>query len=478
MAATRRSQSNAMMYTVLTFVGLFIIATTVAVIYYVKAEDYRTRAQDYQSQLDEMASRGERDRLGALVGAKDRRQSWLGAALEQLDRVVSICVGGVPPQTSAEVKAELSARRAGKAIGSLDSMGIPIASEDPNEAGLVRTVERITRRLQDAQTRQADLEEKFARLQRRFDDTVAAASDRQTALEEEKAKYQEQATQIQANYDELKQLMEKTTEEQVQTLMARLNRQKSDNQELNRQMLKTEAQLRLTQERMERLQHDIAKVNPPPDNELTARKPDAKVILVDSSAGVVHLDIGRREGVYQGLRFSVYDRNVPIPRDGRGKAEVEVFSVGENFSGARVLRSETRNPIAVDDIAANLIWDSARSNIFVVAGDFDLNEDGSPELDGEARLKSLVEKWGGKVVEKVSSTTDFLVLGAPPRLLPKPTFDELAIDPMAMEKYNSSIERRDYYKKVQELADVLSIPVFNTERFLHFIGYGSRAGGL
>ena len=35
----KRRQSNAMLYTLITFVGLFIIATTVAVIYYVKAEE-------------------------------------------------------------------------------------------------------------------------------------------------------------------------------------------------------------------------------------------------------------------------------------------------------------------------------------------------------------------------------------------------------------------------------------------------------
>ena len=41
MPAHRRKQTNAMLYTLITFVGLFIAATTVAVIFYVKAEEYR-----------------------------------------------------------------------------------------------------------------------------------------------------------------------------------------------------------------------------------------------------------------------------------------------------------------------------------------------------------------------------------------------------------------------------------------------------
>ncbi len=48
MPAARRKQSNAMLYTLIIFVGLFIVATTVAVFFYVKAEDYRTSNDDMQ----------------------------------------------------------------------------------------------------------------------------------------------------------------------------------------------------------------------------------------------------------------------------------------------------------------------------------------------------------------------------------------------------------------------------------------------
>ena len=45
MPVRRRKQSNAMLYTLIIFVGLFIASTTVAVIYYVKAEEHRTKAE-------------------------------------------------------------------------------------------------------------------------------------------------------------------------------------------------------------------------------------------------------------------------------------------------------------------------------------------------------------------------------------------------------------------------------------------------
>ena len=41
MPPRKRQQSNAMLYTLIAFVGLFIAAATAAIIYYVKAEDYK-----------------------------------------------------------------------------------------------------------------------------------------------------------------------------------------------------------------------------------------------------------------------------------------------------------------------------------------------------------------------------------------------------------------------------------------------------
>ncbi len=42
-----------MLYTLITFVGLFIATTTVAVIYYVKAEEYRTAQADLQREIED-----------------------------------------------------------------------------------------------------------------------------------------------------------------------------------------------------------------------------------------------------------------------------------------------------------------------------------------------------------------------------------------------------------------------------------------
>jgi len=50
MPAGRRPQSNAMLYTLVTFVGLFILAATVAVIYYVQFEEKSKEANELRNQ--------------------------------------------------------------------------------------------------------------------------------------------------------------------------------------------------------------------------------------------------------------------------------------------------------------------------------------------------------------------------------------------------------------------------------------------
>ncbi|MHC4752993.1 MAG: BRCT domain-containing protein, partial [Planctomycetota bacterium] len=185
-------------------------------------------------------------------------------------------------------------------------------------------------------------------------------------------------------------------------------------------------------------------------------------------------NIGSNERVYRGLTFTVYDRGTSVPEDGMGKAEIEVFDVAKTYSAARITRSELRKPILQGDIVANLIWDSDKSNVFVIVGDFDLDGDGEIDYNAADKLKALIEKWGGSVDDTVSIDTNFLVLGKMPQVLEKPTLDELEVDPRAMEKYETSLQRLTQYNQFRAQAQALWIPVFKYERFLYFIGYKSQ----
>jgi hypothetical protein len=180
--------------------------------------------------------------------------------------------------------------------------------------------------------------------------------------------------------------------------------------------------------------------------------------------------------VYQGLTFSVYDRSAGIARDSKGKAQVEIFSIDPKGSAARVLTSDRRNPIATGDLIANLIWDSSKHNQFVVVGDFDVNGDGKPEFDGVTKIEALVQKWGGTTSKEVTASTDYVILGAEPKVPPEPTPQVLTTDPTAKERYDAAKVRFDQYNQIRQRAEALTIPIFNYDRFLAFTGYASQIG--
>jgi len=474
MPAGKRQQSAAMLYTLITFVGLFIVATTFAVVFYVEAEKYRTENTTLQSQIDELASRGERQQLGSIVGKKPMRKSWLAQMVDYFDQTVSLVVGGVPEATAVQVKVDNANQEVRNALR-LAQEHIKIGDVDPNTVGLTRVVAQLKTELdntiKDLQTKIED----FNGLQARFDDAIKVSFEKEQVLSEEKEQYYQELVKIRQDYSDLRALMEKTSDERAQTLMVQLDEQTDNATKLNQELIKTLAELETAKGMLKRAQGEVAKITGSPDREVAALEPDGKIVLIDEPAGVVHLDKGSNDRIYRGLTLAVYDRNAPIPEDGKGKAEIEVFGVAKHVSAARIIRSDKRNPIAVDDIAANLIWDSKKTNGFVVAGEFDLDNDGDMDYNAIDRIKALIERWGGKVANAVSVDTDFVILGSSPYVPRKPTFEDLETDPLANEKYKAALQTFSLYKQVQSRAEALWVPIFTYERFLYLIGYKGQA---
>jgi len=474
MPAGKRQQTSAMLYTLITFVGLFIATTTVAVIYYVKFEEQRTIAENSKNKLDEMATPREQQRIGTIIGTIPRRKSGLGTMSDYLDKMVNLIIGGPREDTSAEVKVETVDRKVKDTLELVAREHINIETDDPNTTGLIGIIKKLKTKLDNVTREELAAQQQLNELRNRFEDAMTATQEKEQALLAKKEKYQQQVKDIEKSYNELKALMKQTTEQRVQTLMAQLDEEKANSQKLKQELLKTQAELNMTQGRMKLALDRIRELEPLPHSRVA--KPDGKIMLVDNQTKIVHLNIGSNDRVYRGLTFSVYDKNMPIPKDGKGKAEIEVFDVERNISAARIIRSEKRRPIVLDDVIANLIWDSDRTNVFVVAGEFDIDSDGYIDYGAADKIKALIEKWGGRVAYSVSIDTDFLVLGRPPEVRPRPSLEEIEIYPMAMEKYEASLQKRAHYEHVQDQARALSIPIFNIERFLYFIGYKSQAG--
>jgi hypothetical protein len=462
-----------MLYTLIIFVGLFIVTTTIAVIYYIEIEEQRAIAERSQNELDKMASQKERQKIGTIVGAKQRGKSTLGTMVDYFDEMASVIIGSPLKETSVEEKVGLVNRKI-KEVLLLSADEKP--DLEPNTVGLVRILGEAKRNLENVKNSRDSLQESFDDLQKRFDNAMAVSREKETTLLAEKEKYEEQVNDIKRKYDELKKLVEQTSEERVGTLMTQLEDERTNNRNLKEELLRTEAEFKQAANRMQLALDELANIKPVQSSEVAAYKADGKVLFVDNQIKIVHLNIGSEDRVYRGLTFSVYDKGLPIPKDGKGKAEIEVFDVQKKISIARIIKSTSRRPIIEGDTIANLVWDSDKVNVFVVAGEFDIDGDGNIDPQGVEKVKELIANWGGRVDDDVSVNTDYIILGEAPKVPPKPTFEETEIYPMIMERYEEELEKSFSHKKLQSRAMALSVPIFNTERFLYLIGYKALSG--
>ncbi|MGF1632559.1 MAG: hypothetical protein ACFCVE_01810 [Phycisphaerae bacterium] len=227
------------------------------------------------------------------------------------------------------------------------------------------------------------------------------------------------------------------------------------------------------------LQAELARNRLPVD--AIANQVDGRVLRV-SGQNVVFIDLGRGDQISPGITFEVFDRNRPIPNpargggnasDFRGKASIEVVRVQPGSAEARIIRQDDADPIREGDALVNLVFDKNTRNIFVVYGDFDLDQDGNPSAADNDVVRDLVRQWGGAVSDSVSVETDFLVLGQEP-VVPEYSQQELQ-NPLTRARYDFAVQELQRYNQVRERAEALSVPILNQDRFLYFVGYFEQA---
>jgi len=474
MPPRKRQQSNAMLYTLIAFVGLFIAAATAAIIYYVKAEDYRTKEEAMRAKINDIAKSQEQTSLGAIIGTRIRPNSWVGTTVDYFDAAIALVTGAAPLDTHMQGKLSAAGAKV-QATFLLVQDYIDLTNADPNNTGLTTIIADLKATLDNTVTAQTALDNQLKQLQQRYNDAMAATLVKEELLQAEKDILQQEVNANTEDYKKLRALLEQTTDQQVKNALAQLDQERANREQINQELLKTQAQLTLTEGKMKRAQDEVAMTKPPPDSNAPAMIADGKIILADIHGNIVHINKGSNDRVYRGLTFVVYDKRAPFPKDGKGKAEIEVFDVQKTISAARIINPDNRRPILAGDPIANLIWDSSKENVFVIAGDFDLDNKGGPDDEAIDKIKALIEKWGARVDDAVSVDTDFLVLGLRPQVLKKPTFEQIEIDPQAMEKFEASQRRRDDYNNIRAQAQNLWIPIFAYDRFLYFTGYKQQS---
>lgn len=147
-----------------------------------------------------------------------------------------------------------------------------------------------------------------------------------------------------------------------------------------------------------------------------ARSPIGRVIRALPGDSLVHVGLGRQDRVNLGMRLAIYSSRDRVPADGRGKANVEVVSVGPTTAECKVVTPPSPDdPILEGDGVGNIVLNRSvgRKTRFCVIGQFDLDGDNVPEPRGRDAVMALIAQYGGEVVSRVDANTDYLVVGIP-----------------------------------------------------------------
>lgn len=453
MAAGKTQQSNTSLVALVVFIILFLICAVVATIFYTRFEDQKALTANAQSNASKQAANSKE-----LTGL--------------LKEMVTTIIGELPEAKASAIVNDAK-MQINESIKNLGTDATAVFGQDNFD--LLNTISDIKDKLDAARQEAASNADKIAELTNELDlnnkqheaETSRLIADKNQAMEAERS--------VTDKYNSLKELMEKTNDQQMQNWADKLEaaEEKRKLQDINIATL-TE-QLADANLQLDEALEKVEAIKSFPDNQIAATKADATVFTADTKNGLIYLNIGSEDHVFPGLTFSIFDRNAPIPKEGKGKAEIEVFRVNNTSCVAKVLSSSKREPVIKNDVAVNMIWDSKTSNSFMVVGDFDFDGDGTPDRKGKEKIGQMIRQWNGRIVNELTINTDFIVVGQEPEEMTKPTIQQIEDDPEIEGKYAKSVATYNDYQDILEKAKTLSIPVFNRKRFMQLTGYEAIA---
>jgi len=195
---------------------------------------------------------------------------------------------------------------------------------------------------------------------------------------------------------------------------------------------------------------------------------DGRIISVGESGAVAYGDLGKDDGILMGMTFSIFSPSELGKDEAAPKGSARVVKILDHSCEMRVFQAAGQDPVVVNDLLHNPIYDRQRRLHFVLAGRMYVDDD--TEDDTEA-LKAMIQKFGGKVDANVSLQTDYLVLGEEPRPLASPATDATPEERQAYE-----VARKAFldFSAAKAQADDFSIPILSLNRFLGLAGMAGR----
>ncbi|MEM6331716.1 MAG: hypothetical protein AAF823_00035 [Planctomycetota bacterium] len=445
-----QSQSSKALLALSTFLGLMFVACLVlAVVFYISQADLQQRAEQAEADLSAVATNSElaipsvqalRQGSGTVVGQLlDENESLKatinadpGITLEALDTIVD----------GLDISGSL--------IGTIRTLQqeVAFANEQREAAQTARDAAN-----ERAQTAEADRDA----IRAQFDQSVQEARNQAQAQKEAADTVRNSLGGVQS--DLTGQLAEFRNQQarNSQELQSRIAELERANRELNDELV------------TQKLTGQYAKA---------ITSPDGRIVSVPSDDDKVFINIGSLDRVIPGMTFEVFRAGELIGlEDGefdslRGVATLEVITTEARTAMTRVVRVSRGQDVREGDVLVNLVYEPTAELRFHVFGSFDIDGSGEATTADRRRVESMIERWGGDVMETFSPDADFLVLGAEPDVpdaLPPGT-----TDPVLIEQNVRDQQAYDQWQSLAAEASRVGVPVLNENRFLALIGFYER----
>lgn len=440
---------------------LFVIATAFAILFYLQVGKLQKQAAAAKSRLALYASPAveSNPQLSPLISAASADHTVVEQLLGQIGELKQAISG-----TSAPVSQIVGVT--GTANAALSAVGIQTGTP------LITAVKTLGARLAAANKTADEYHALYRNYRRRFHAVEASFNANTAAMKQKLVEAESRiAALTEARNNLAAQLTAQASNFQGQ-ISAQQSRYVSDlrNQVVQSQQYKQE--LAVKAQTIDQLRATIAGSRSRSRGVYAIEAQAAgKILKVSSDGHLVYINLGRADHVSVGLSFAVYsaEEGVSTGKHAGGKASIVITRVGRYASVARITHVARNQAIYPGDLIANPVYsrDMHRHYTFVVAGNFDVNGNGVPSAAGRRQIIRMIEAWGGRVVNHLTSQTDFVVLGSPPSTTVAPGTPSR--DNAALAKMQAQSLAR--YNSLQSRAQSLSIPVLDADRFLAMVGY-------
>ncbi len=450
-----------------------ITMAVLALVFYSGQRSAESRANTERARADEVfgdADLGQNPAVESLRAQRDtdnqRNVKLLPYAINQAQRVSNRATGNTSP-ADALGRIENVLQTANGAL-----------PQGQQAADLAGAVNGLLQEMTGLRQQVGSLQEANNQLEQSLENQTKLAEETAAGLREEITQAQEQRQEALALNESIRGGLEGVTtnlDEQVETVISTMTTEVNDLQQLLGTARAEISQLTRQRDQLTgTLQKRVG-------GEQLLTKPDGEVI-VSPADNRLTIDVGRRNGVFRGLTFEVYDsvRGIP-PVNGdpaagniqlpRGKASIEIIRVSETSSEARVISQQPGQPIREGDVIANLAFDRDIPVRFRIYGQFDLDNSGNPNAEDAERLKTLIGEFGGEVVDDVTVDTDIVVLGKEP-VIPEGLDPNNPNDQIILFQARQAIQE---YEEVLQRARQLNKSILNQNQLLNYIGYFEQA---